>query len=82
LVQVTSATPLAETSMRKVVPSIPATGCRGASRGVLLQAGDEYEELKLPFLAHLFAEVCFRDDVSIARAPITFSGLPSVQFRS
>jgi hypothetical protein len=32
--------------------------------GLLLHAGDEYEELKLPFLARLYASLCFRADIA------------------
>lgn len=32
--------------------------------GVLLRAGEEYEERKLPFLSRLYAEVCFRETIS------------------
>ena len=36
--------------------------------GVLRRAGEEYEELKLPFLAHLYAEISFREEISIGYA--------------
>jgi hypothetical protein len=36
--------------------------------GVLLRARDEYEERKLSYIAHLYAEVCFREEIGIGYA--------------
>jgi hypothetical protein len=41
---------------------------RSYSRGCFSAPGDEYEERKVPLVAHFFAEVAFRDDISLGYA--------------